>query len=77
MPILEVGFDIRCNVCGANLEANTATTGVIVFVEPCEKCLAAAREEGYNDGYNEGYSKGYDKGYDKGYNDAFREKGGD
>jgi len=65
MPTLEADFDIRCNVCGANLGANTVA-GVIVFVEPCKKCLASAREEGYEEGYDKGYTKGYNEGYKRG-----------
>jgi hypothetical protein len=36
------------------------------IIQPCEKCIKAAKEEGYDEGYDKGYEKGKDVGYDLG-----------
>ena len=49
MPSLE--FEVWCS-CGNGLCNQTRDRKGGIEVEPCEKCLAAAREEGRNEGYN-------------------------
>ena len=61
MPIMTVEFEVFCAECGEGL-CNLATveeggrfssSGQIVRVMPCPKCLVAAREEGYEEGKKE------------------------
>ena len=48
MPTIE--FEVWCE-CGTLLDTRDVRGGV--EVDPCEKCLEAAKEEGRNEGYNE------------------------
>ena len=49
MPSIE--FEVWCSWCGIGLQTKDVSGGI--EVEPCEKCLEAAREEGRDEGYNE------------------------
>jgi len=53
----DVEFEVYCS-CGNGICANTRVSynrgRNQVMVEPCEKCLAQARNEGYDEGYDEG-----------------------
>ena len=53
MPTIEAEFEVFC-ACGNGLCSNTSDS----TVEPCEKCLERARDEGYREGYDEGYDEG-------------------
>lgn len=64
MPILEVEFEVVCR-CGAGL-CNQTTVGKrggiyslqqYVTIEPCERCMDAAHDKGYEEGYNDGGSE--------------------
>ena len=60
MPTFEVEFEVFCS-CGEGL-CNQSTTsltrqGLIVKVEPCEKCLKKAQDDGWEIGYEEGLKK--------------------
>ena len=62
MPVLELDFEVYCScgegLCNQTIEGRTRGRGMLfITVSPCEKCLALAKEEGYE----EGYSKGYDQ----------------
>ena len=49
MPTIEVELEVWCS-CGNGLcNQSSVKTGryLGITVEPCEKCLAAAREDGY------------------------------
>ena len=50
MPSIE--FEVWCS-CGNGLCGQAKDRKDGIEVEPCKKCLEAAREEGYNEGYNE------------------------
>ena len=50
MPSLE--FEVWCS-CGNGLCNQTRDRKGGIEVEPCEKCLEVAREEGRDEGYNE------------------------
>jgi len=54
MPDITVDISLYCS-CGKGICNNaTATTinGNPTFtIEPCEKCISAARDAGYDDGY--------------------------
>ena len=50
MPTVE--FEVWCS-CGEGLCRQTKNVRGGVEVEPCEKCLEAAREEGRDEGRNE------------------------
>ena len=49
MPELtvDIDFEVWCDKCGAGLCLNTRVEGNKVSVEPCERCLQEAYEEGY------------------------------
>ena len=46
-----IEFEVWCEWCTDSL--NTTETKDGIDVEPCEKCLKAAKEEGYNERLNE------------------------
>ena len=52
---VEVEFDVYCGACGAGLCGNTTTDSnkMRVTVDPCEKCLEAAKYQGYDQGIQE------------------------
>ena len=50
MPSIE--FEVWCS-CGNGLCNQTKEVKGGIQVEPCEKCLESAREEGREEGYNE------------------------
>ena len=52
MPLIEIEFEVWCS-CGNGLCNQTRDRKGGIEVEPCEKCLEKAREEGKEEGYNE------------------------
>lgn len=58
---VEVEFDVYCGKCGAALCPQSRTqdhvrgrnSGRYVEVDPCEKCIEEARDNGHADGYAE------------------------
>lgn len=56
MPDMTVSFECYCSYCGAGICNNVtvkeaAWKGRIrLDIEPCEKCLESAKEEGFEDG---------------------------
>ena len=50
MPSIE--FEVWCS-CGNGLCNQTTEVRGGICVEPCEKCLEKARDEGYDNGYSE------------------------
>ena len=63
MPDVSFNIEIYCDGCGEGLcnQSKFVTTRhrnePSFRVEPCQKCLDTAREEGRNEGYNEGHDK--------------------
>lgn len=55
MPAVECEFEVFCGGCGAGLcgnctEGKTPRRGMsFISVNPCEKCLETARDEGRNE----------------------------
>ena len=43
--MIEANIDVRCAVCGADLDADFDGRYQVLTVEPCETCLQAARDE--------------------------------
>jgi hypothetical protein len=69
MPEMMIDFDVYCS-CGEGLCNQTTVSqdyrgNISIKVEPCERCLARARNEGEDVGYNRGYDEGYDKGIEE------------
>ena len=60
----EIYFEVYCDKCGAGLNTNTRVRGVELSIDPCEACLAAAREEGYDEGFDEGYKQAEEENED-------------
>jgi len=65
MPIIDIEFEVYCS-CGEELCSQTTTgrnsKGYPYFdIEPCEKCLKKAEDEGYKKSYEEGYEEGLNK----------------
>lgn len=58
---LNIDFEVWCS-CGNSLcnQASTNNSGKSpsVTIEPCEKCINSARDEGYDDGYEQGLDEG-------------------
>lgn len=56
MPEIEVNIEILCGRCGAGLCNQTTASKTfnrrepVFIVEPCEKCLNAAEDKGYEKG---------------------------
>lgn len=80
MAAIEVEFDVWCS-CGSGLDRGVSVEPgnskrlAQVTIEPCENCLAKARDEGYNDGSdesNELCERSHDAGYDDGYDDGYK-----
>ena len=55
MPSID--FEVWCS-CGVGLCTETKVVvtgrGVSLEIQPCEKCMEAARSEGYDDGFDKG-----------------------
>jgi len=51
-------FEVRCNVCNKELEADLVGSyhnrSVILEVEPCPDCLIKAKDEGFEEGEGNG-----------------------
>lgn len=65
-------LDVQCSDCGSWLKI-VSYGSKEVAVEPCERCLEAMRDEGYEDGYSDGEIDGHDQGYDEGYEAGLEE----
>ncbi len=52
----EVCFEFLCDQCGEPLQVRDKPG--VFYIDPCDSCLAEAREEGYEDGYEEGLAVG-------------------
>jgi len=50
---LNVGFDVECATCGATVKATMNRNQDTLSVEPCEGCLQAKYNEGYDDAEKE------------------------
>ena len=64
MPSFDVEFEIFCS-CGAGLCNQSSTSPgrrniPFVTVEPCQQCLADAKDASYNQGRDAGYEQGYE-----------------
>ena len=48
VPSHDIEIDVSCNECGSSLKAYYLTNRSTQWIEvdPCEKCMEAAREEG-------------------------------
>lgn len=60
MPEMMIDFEVYCS-CGEGLCNQTVVSydnhgNIAVKVEPCERCLARARDEGEDIGYDRGYT---------------------
>lgn len=53
MAELTVDLDVVCQDCGDDLDV-VVTFHNTIQVEPCSKCLAEARREGYDEGLSDG-----------------------
>lgn len=70
MPTFELEFEVYCAKCGAGLcnqSDASSPSGYYnrtfkVMVQPCEKCLEEAKEEGYDNGYTDGQEEATDAG---------------
>lgn len=52
MPYVEVEIQVWCS-CGAGLCGTSTGGNGGVIVEPCERCLAEAKKESFDEGYEE------------------------
>ena len=54
MPEFDVEFEVYCScgegLCGQSTGTNSRGS-LYVTVEPCEKCVENAKDDGYNEGY--------------------------
>jgi len=50
MPEFLVDFEVWCS-CGEGLCRQSDTKGFNVTIEPCQKCIGQAYDEGYEKGY--------------------------
>ena len=49
-----ISFPVRCTVCKSYLDADIARDrhgDLVIFVDPCEKCLDECREDAEGEGY--------------------------
>lgn len=57
--MVDVEINVACSECGSTLVGKSASNAFdawIIQVEPCERCLGAAREAGYDNGMCAGAS---------------------
>ena len=54
MPDVTIHIDVSCTRCGESLATETYYEGRTFTVEPCPKCVAAERREGYDEGLSDG-----------------------
>lgn len=47
-------FDFVCNDCGEPLTVHAPESRDALYVDACETCTDAARDQGYDDGYQDG-----------------------
>lgn len=47
-------FEFFCEECGEKLEYTIWSGRSFIKVKPCQKCLEAARDKGYEDGHYDG-----------------------
>ena len=66
MPELKVDIQVWCSKCSTGLCSGSQVDGLSIYVDPCDVCLATAREDGESSGYDEGKLAGYDQGYSDG-----------
>lgn len=56
MPTIDLEIEVWCS-CGEGLcnqsTGGSGRRGPHITVEPCEKCLSRARNDGYDEGYEE------------------------
>jgi hypothetical protein len=70
---VDADFQVWCSECGAGLCANVSNRrgkGDEFTIEPCEKCLANVKDDGYGEGYDEGVKDGHADGVKEGYADG-------
>ena len=65
MPEVSVEIEVFCScgngICNNTTSGKTRGRGQPYFnVEPCKKCLDAARDEGSDKSYDDGYQAGYE-----------------
>lgn len=67
MPDVTIEVEVYCESCGEGLCNQTTFCETYhrrcpsFRVEPCQRCLDAAKREGYDEGYDEGYEVGIEK----------------
>lgn len=65
---VDIDFEVFCARCGAGLCNQSDTRSSHnrnypqVTVEPCDKCIETAKDEGYDKGYEKGYESGLKDG---------------
>ena len=62
MPEIDVNIELYCScgegLCNQSTPTHTKTRGEPMFqIEPCQKCLDRAKDEGYEEGYAEAERK--------------------
>jgi hypothetical protein len=62
MPEISVDIEIYCAKCGAGIcnsvQSQRKHNKEVFVVEPCDKCMETARDEGYEEGETHGYKAG-------------------
>lgn len=58
MSEVTVDIQIYCSGCGAGICSNATGGNGRFDIEPCERCLEAAKKEGLDEGYDNGYEDG-------------------
>ena len=54
MPIIELDVEVYCEECGQGIcHLVTVDRGTRLHIAPCDRCMAAAKEQGYDQGYDE------------------------
>lgn len=55
-------FEVRCSACNSVLEVTErkldSDGDLLIEVEGCEKCIEAAKEDGFKDGHDKGFDEG-------------------
>lgn len=62
-----ITLSVACDQCGEELEvaclaSNRRHEDMVLRVTPCPKCLAEAKDKGYDEGHDAGYEDGLTEG---------------
>lgn len=75
----DIEFEVWCSQCGAGICGNADVRRgrgyggtQRVYIQPCERCIENASDEGYDLGWEVGSERGHEDGYKEGYDEGYK-----